>query len=55
VPRFVEFRDSLPLTMIGKPDKKKLKEEERLKEEAAEKAPQNTAAIKSNPKDRPKI
>ena len=37
VPKIVEFRDSLPLTMIAKPDKKALREEERLKEEAAAK------------------
>ena len=33
----IEFRDSLPLTQIGKPDKKPLKEEERQK--AAKKTP----------------
>jgi long-chain acyl-CoA synthetase len=32
VPKLVEFRDSLPLTMIGKPDKKELKRQEAEKE-----------------------
>ena len=34
VPKQVEFRDSLPMTMIGKPDKKALREEEKAKQAA---------------------
>jgi long-chain acyl-CoA synthetase len=34
----VEFRDSLPLTQIGKPDKKPLREEEKAKREQAKKS-----------------
>ena len=39
----IEFRDSLPATMIGKPDKKALKDEEKAKREAKKK-PQGPAA-----------
>lgn len=40
-PRNIEFRDTLPLTQIGKPDKKPLREEEKRKaeEKAAAKPP----------------
>lgn len=37
--RNVEFRDNLPKTMIGKPDKKAVKEEEKSKRAAAAKPP----------------
>ena len=46
VPRIqnVEFRDSLPLTKIGKPDKKPLKEEVKKKAEAKKNAPKGPGA-----------
>ena len=38
LPRYIEFRDTLPKTMVGKLSKKELKAEERAKRESAEAA-----------------
>ena len=50
VPKLVEFRDSLPLTMIGKPDKKALREEEKAKQAAAAKPAATNAVVAPKPK-----
>lgn len=45
----IVFRDELPLTKIGKPDKKALRQQEKEREAASEKGASATAAIKKKP------